>query len=187
MRRICGIDEAGRGPLAGPVVAAAAVFPAGYQNEAIRDSKQLSKKTREYLVEVIKGEALDWAIVAVGPRRIEAINILQATRLAMRLALERVRADEVLIDGNVPIVTALPQKTVVKGDQKHVEISAASILAKVYRDELMSRLEGPYPGFGFAEHSGYPTKKHRSAIIDLGPCRAHRRTFRGVREYMAQN
>ena len=119
---IAGIDEAGRGPLAGPVVAAAAVFNEGYCNPNIRDSKQLSAKKREELAQVIKQTAVAWSIVAVGPRRIDRMNIRQATRLAMSLALRRVTADFVLIDGDMPIDTALPQRTVVKGDSLHVEI-----------------------------------------------------------------
>ena len=138
---IAGVDEVGRGPLAGPVVAAAAVFAAGYVNPAIKDSKQLSAKRREQLVDVIKRDAVGWAIVAVGPKRIDRLNIREATKLAMSLALKRVRADRVLVDGNMAINTALPQRTVVKGDAKHVEISAASILAKVYRDQMMAVLD----------------------------------------------
>jgi ribonuclease HII len=177
---ICGVDEAGRGPLAGPVVAAAAVFDEGYQNQRIRDSKQLSAKQRDILYDVVQSEAISWAIVAVGPRRIEALNILQATRLAMRLAVKRVAADLVLIDGNQPIDITLPQRTVVGGDRLHVQISAASILAKVWRDRLMETLGAKYPGYGFEKHSGYPTPSHKPAILEIGPCRVHRKTFAGV-------
>jgi ribonuclease HII len=177
---ICGVDEAGRGPLAGPVVAAAAVFPEGYENHLIQDSKALTAKQRNALFEQIQETATSWAIIAVGPRRIEAINILQATKLAMRLAVERIQADLVLIDGNQPIVCSLPQRTVVGGDRLHVQISAASILAKVYRDRLMETLGAKYPGYGLEKHSGYPTPAHKRAILELGPCRVHRRTFAGV-------
>jgi len=179
---ICGVDEVGRGPLAGPVVAAAAVFPEGYRNPNIRDSKQLSAKKRDYLVEVIHAEALAWKIVAVGHTRIDRLNILQATRLAMKLAVERltIRPDLVLVDGNVPIEIAHPQRTVVKGDSLHVEISAASILAKVWRDHLMEVLDSKYPGYGLAGHAGYPTASHRAALLAHGPSRIHRRSFRGV-------
>ncbi|MFM1847815.1 MAG: hypothetical protein RL417_1289, partial [Pseudomonadota bacterium] len=131
----------------------------------------------------IKAAALSWAIVSVGHTRIEQINIREASRLAMSLAVKRVTADLVLVDGNVSIETALPQRTVVQGDQKHVEISAASILAKVFRDELMCRLDEKYPGFGFSTHAGYGTAAHREAIARLGPCPIHRRSFRGVKEY----
>lgn len=178
--RVCGVDEAGRGPLAGPVVAAAAVFDSDFEDPRIRDSKTLSAQQRERLFDYIITTAHSWAVVAVGPRRIEALNILEATKLAMRLAVERVEADTVLIDGNQPIQCALPQRTVVKGDTLHVQISAASIIAKVWRDRLMQQLGARYPGYGLEKHAGYPTAAHRSAIQQLGPSRAHRRTFAGV-------
>ena len=179
--KIAGVDEAGRGPLAGPVVAAAVVFEEGYANEKIRDSKQLSAQKREQLVERIKGDAVAWAIVAVGHERIRALNILQATRLAMRLAVARIEADLVLVDGNTRIDIPFPQRTVVGGDRLHVQISAASILAKTFRDQLMQVLEQRYPGYGLGTHMGYGTSAHREAIIRLGPSRVHRVTFAGVR------
>lgn len=178
--RICGVDEAGRGPLAGPVVAAAAVFGDDFADDRIKDSKKLSEQQREKLFDYICENALAWSIVAVGPRRIEALNILQATKLAMKLAVERIEADLVLVDGNQPIVSRLPQRTVVGGDRLHVQISAASILAKVWRDRLMKKLAVRYPGYGFERHSGYPTPAHKAAILELGPCRIHRATFAGV-------
>lgn len=177
---ICGVDEAGRGPLAGPVVAAAAVFDESFAHPEIKDSKALSAKQRERLFDYITNHAVSWAIIGVGPRRIEALNILQATRLAMQLAVAKVQADLVLVDGNQPIVSAIPQKTVVGGDRLHVQISAASILAKVWRDRLMESLGKRYPGYGLENHAGYPTPAHKRAIIELGTCRAHRRTFAGV-------
>ncbi len=186
-KRLCGIDEAGRGPLAGPVVAAAVIFPVGYSNAEIKDSKQLSRTKRDKLAEVIKRDALQWSIVAVGHERITQLNIREATRLAMRLALKRVDSDAVLIDGNVEIVTQVPQRTVVKGDQLHVQISAASILAKTYRDALMSVLDVKYPGYGLSGHAGYPTRSHRDAIQKLGPSRIHRVTFAGVKEFIKLN
>jgi len=181
---IAGVDEAGRGPLAGPVVAAAVVFEAGYINPDIKDSKQLSARKREELEKFIKEKAVAWSVVAVGPRRIERINIRSASRLAMSLALRRVKADLVLVDGDMELETHLPQRTVINGDRKHVEISAASILAKVYRDRLMHRLDLKYPGYGLGKHAGYPTEAHRVAIARLGPSRIHRRTFTGVKEYL---
>jgi len=184
-RRIAGVDEVGRGPLAGPVVAAVVVFPAGHTDPRIKDSKQLSAKMRETLVAEIKRTALAWAIVSVGHTRIERLNIREASRLAMSLAVARVEADLVLVDGNVPIETPIPQRTVVKGDQLHVEISAASILAKVFRDDLMCRLDIKYPGYGLANHAGYGTEMHRQAIATLGPSPIHRRSFRGVKEHLA--
>lgn len=178
--RICGVDEAGRGPLAGPVVAAAVVFDGSFVDSRIKDSKALSTKQREKLFDYIKESALSWAIIAVGPRRIDQINILQATKLAMKLAVERVAADLVLVDGNQAIISAIPQRTVVGGDRLHVQISAASILAKVWRDRLMHKLAALYPGYGLEKHSGYPTAAHRAALIALGPSRIHRMSFAGV-------
>lgn len=181
---IAGVDEVGRGPLAGPVVAAVAVFEEGYSNPHIRDSKKLSAKQREELVGVIKADTVQWAIVSVGHRRIEELNIREASRLAMSLAVSRIKADLVLVDGNVPIACSTPQRTVIGGDDIHVEISAASILAKVFRDSLMAVLDKKYPGYAFSKHAGYPTEFHRKAIISLGPCPVHRRTFQGVKEHV---
>ena len=157
---ICGVDEAGRGPLAGPVVAAAAVFEEGFSHPEIQDSKALTAKQRSRLFDYVTQNASSWAIIAVGPRRIEELNILQATKLAMRLAVERITADLVLVDGNQPIVCSLPQRTVIGGDRLHVQISAASILAKVWRDRLMETLGKKYPGYGLEKHAGYPTPAH---------------------------
>lgn len=185
---ICGVDEAGRGPLAGPVVAAAVVMRQEYSNPEIRDSKQLSGAQRESIVSTIKRDAIAWSIIAVGPRRIERINILQATKLAMRLAVARIRtADIVLVDGNQPIDIHFPQRTVIGGDAIHVQISAASILAKTYRDLLMVELHKRYPNYGFDQHFGYPTPAHRKALTEFGPSRIHRRTFGGVRELLPSN
>lgn len=179
--RVAGVDEAGRGPLAGPVVAAAVVFNEGYHNEKIKDSKQLSAQRREKVVGEIKRDALAWSVVAVGQERIRELNILQATRLAMRLAVERIEADLVLVDGNVSIDIQYPQRTVVGGDRLHVQISAASILAKTYRDSLMQVLDRRYPGYALGAHMGYGTAAHREAIVRIGPSRIHRITFAGVR------
>lgn len=185
---IAGVDEAGRGPLAGPVVAAAVVFEDNFSHPEIKDSKQLSAKIREKLARQIKHQALAWAVVAVGHKRIERLNILQASRLAMALAVEhvaqKVSVQLVRVDGNTPIETALPQEVIVGGDRTHVHISAASILAKVWRDGLMKRLDRKYPGYGFAKHKGYPTSKHRQAIAQRGPCPVHRLSFRGVKEFL---
>lgn len=185
---VAGVDEAGRGPLAGPVVAAAVVFPANFFNPKIKDSKQLSAKNREELIELIKGSALAYSIIAVGHKRIDKLNIREATKLAMSAAVARaaarVRADLVLIDGNMLINTKLPQEAIVKGDSKVTHIAAASILAKTYRDALMKTLNTKYPGYGLEKHAGYPTKAHRIAIQSLGPSPIHRSTFRGVREFL---
>ena len=181
---IAGVDEVGRGPLAGPVVAAAVSFKAGYKNPDIKDSKKLSAKERELLVSVIKRDAVAWAIVSVGHERIKALNIRSAARLAMSLAVKRVPADMILVDGNMEIFTDRNQKTVIGGDDLHVEISAASVLAKVWRDALMVTLDRKYPGYELGTHAGYPTPKHRAAIQKLGPCKIHRVTFSGVKEYL---
>lgn len=183
---IAGIDEVGRGPLAGPVVAAAAVFEKGYTNPLFVDSKKLTPARRAALLPIIMQDAVSYSIIAVGHQRIEEHNIRGATKLAMELALKRVKADHVLIDGNMSIDTLIPQTTVVKGDSKHVEIAAASILAKEYRDNLMKTLDEKYPGFSFSKHAGYPTKAHKEAISLHGPSRIHRRSFRGVKEYWGQ-
>lgn len=181
---IAGVDEVGRGPLAGPVCAAAVVFREGYLNPRIKDSKKLSGREREALVEVITRDAVAWAVVSVGHKRIQRLNIRNASKLAMSLAVKRIRADLVLVDGNMAIDSPYPQRTVVKGDALHVEISAASILAKVWRDRLMVVLDNKFPGYGLAEHAGYPTPRHRAAIRRLGASPIHRATFAGVKEFL---
>lgn len=185
--RIAGIDEVGRGPLAGPVVAAAVIFPPGYANSKIIDSKKLSAKKREELVTIIKADALEYAITAVGHKRIDRLNIREATRLAMALSLDRVHADYALIDGNMTINSPVPHQAVVKGDSKFVQIAAASIIAKVFRDKIMETLDAFYPGYSFGKHSGYPTTLHRKAVAVLGPSPVHRKTFKGVKEYCGRN
>lgn len=187
MIRIAGVDEAGRGPLAGPVVGAAVIFPDGYSNRDIRDSKKLSPKKRELLYREITSHALAWSIVAVGHRRIESLNILRASLLAMSLAAMRTGAEMVLVDGNQRLPISIPQETIVGGDDKEISISAASILAKVTRDGLMKRLDLFYPGYGFSSHFGYPTAEHRASISLLGPSPVHRRTFSGVKEFIHLN
>lgn len=185
MRFIAGVDEVGRGPLAGPVVAAAVVFREGYINPEIKDSKKLSAKKRDSLIEVIKRDCVDYAIFAIGPRTIDQMNILQAARLAMSHAVKKIFADLVLVDGNVRIDCHYLQETVVGGDGKHVEIAAASILAKVWRDRLMTELDHYFPGYGLSQHAGYPTPQHLSAISALGPSPIHRFSFGGVKEHVA--
>lgn len=184
MEIVAGLDEAGRGPLAGPVVAAGVILPKDYNNPDIRDSKQLNSKKRTQLSTTIKDVALAYAIVGVGPRRIEKINIYEATRLAMLLVVRRLgrllQPTLIRIDGPIRLDTTIPQEAIIRGDQLHIEIAAASILAKVWRDELMQRLGAKYPGYGFEQHSGYPTNAHRGALLALGACAAHRVTFKGV-------
>jgi ribonuclease HII len=183
-KRIAGVDEAGRGPLAGPVVAAAVILPPEFNYKEITDSKKLTEKKREPLFEYIKEAAISYAIVAVGPRRIEELNIREATKLAMKLVVEKVHADKALIDGNMKIPVMCEQETIVKGDLLIPLISAASILAKVYRDRLMKILAERYPGYGLEKHAGYPTAFHRAAIAEHGVSRCHRKTFAGVKEFL---
>lgn len=176
---ICGIDEAGRGPLAGPVCAAACVLAAGPVIEGLNDSKKLSEKKREALYEQITTQALAWAVCLVDERTIDEINILQATFRAMRGAVAQlsVRPELCLVDGNRDPGLGLPTRTVVKGDASCASVAAASILAKVTRDRLMVQYDAKYPGYGFAVHKGYGTKAHYAAIDALGLCPIHRRSF----------
>ena len=176
---ICGIDEAGRGPLAGPVCAAACILPAGLELPGLNDSKKLSEKRREALYAQITAQAVAWAVCLVDEKTIDEINILQATYRAMRGAVEQlpVRPDLCLVDGNRDPGLGLPTKTVVGGDASCASIAAASILAKVTRDRLMVQLDAQYPSYGFAVHKGYGTKAHYAAVAALGLCPIHRRSF----------
>lgn len=176
---ICGIDEAGRGPLAGPVCAAACILPAGLVIEGLNDSKKLSEKRREALYETITAEALAWAVCLVDEKTIDEINILQATYRAMRGAVQRlpVKPELCLVDGNRDPGLGLPTRTVIKGDASCASVAAASILAKVTRDRLMVEYDKRYPGYGFAVHKGYGTKAHYAAVAGLGLCPIHRRSF----------
>ena len=180
-RLVAGADEVGRGPLAGPVVAAAVILPLQEEKRilGIDDSKKLSKKKREYLAEKIKEAAVAYAIEEVCEETIDEINILQATRLAMKHAIEKLSPapDFVLTDGNMTLDIAIPQRCIVKGDALVASIGAASILAKVYRDQLMERYANIYPYYGFESNSGYGTKKHIGAIKEVGICKIHRKTF----------
>jgi ribonuclease HII len=179
--RICGVDEAGRGPLAGPVVAAAVVLPVLVDIENIRDSKRLSSAMRENLFEKI----LQVAQVGVGeasPAEIDAMNILKASLLAMKRAVDslKISPDIVLVDGLYTLPTEMPSHAIVKGDARVRVISAASIIAKVTRDHIMLKYENEFPGYGFSRHKGYPTREHLQALRRLGPTPIHRKTFRGV-------
>jgi ribonuclease HII len=183
---IAGIDEAGRGPLAGPVVSAAVILPPHFDGSGITDSKQLSPGRRERLFTRIYAGAVAVGIGIVDAAEIDRINILQAARLSMRIALANLgsRPDYALIDGNFTIQSDLPQQAIVKGDCRSVSIAAASIVAKVSRDRLMLRYHEEFPQFGFDRHKGYPTKAHKAAIAAHGPSPIHRRTFRGVSEHL---
>lgn len=176
---ICGIDEAGRGPLAGPVAAGAVILPADHDILYLNDSKKLSAKKRDMLFEQIREEAVSWAVGLVEPARIDEINILQATYEAMRIAIGKLTArPDVLVNDAVTIPGVLiPQVPVIKGDAKCISIAAASILAKVTRDRIMEEMDAKYPEYGFAKHKGYGTKEHMDAIREHGPCPIHRRTF----------
>ena len=179
LRLICGVDEAGRGPLAGPVCAAAVILPEHLQIPGLNDSKKLTDKKRRELFPVIQEQAIAYGIGLASEQEIDEINILQATFLAMRRALEQltVRPEIALIDGNRETDFGLPVKTVVKGDSLSANIAAASILAKVTRDNIMVELAQQYPEYGFEIHKGYGTKAHYEALRTYGPCPIHRKTF----------
>ncbi len=181
--RIAGIDEAGRGPLAGPVVSAAVILPRAFENTAVRDSKKLTARQRENLFEYIYKHAAAVGIGIVEPQEIDRINILQASLLAMRLAAQNLSPapDYLLIDGPFGIQAEIPQQPIVKGDSRSISIAAASIIAKVTRDRIMGQYDLDYPQFGFSSHKGYPTKAHKAAIRQYGCCPIHRRTFSGVK------
>lgn len=176
---ICGIDEAGRGPLAGPVVAAAAVLPKDCQIFYLNDSKKLSEKKRDLLFDEIKEKAVAYSIGIVSPQVIDEINILQATYEAMRQAISQLNViPEILLNDAVTIPGVdIMQVPIVKGDAKSVSIAAASILAKVTRDRMMMEYDQIYPEYGFAKHKGYGTAAHIAALKEYGPCPIHRRTF----------
>ena len=183
--KIAGIDEAGRGPLAGPVVSAAVILPIGFDGAGITDSKKLTQRQRTLLYEHIYAESTAVSIGIVDAVEIDRINILQAAKLSMAMAVANLRPqpDYLIIDGNFNIPSCLPQQPIVKGDTRSVSIAAASIVAKVSRDSLMHRYHDDYPKYGFDRHKGYPTKAHKAAIGTHGPCLIHRRSFRGVREH----
>ncbi|QIC74866.1 ribonuclease HII [Acinetobacter indicus] len=186
--KIAGVDEAGRGPLVGTVVVAAVILDPNNPIAGLNDSKKLSEKKREKLFIEIQEKALAWAIAEASPAEIDELNILQASLLAMRRAVEalQVQPDQVLVDGNkIPQGLIMPCEAVVGGDALHAEISAASILAKVTRDRQMLELDQKFPQFGFAKHKGYPTKAHFEAIALHGVTTEHRRSFGPVRKALA--
>ncbi len=177
-----GVDEAGRGPLAGPVVAAAVMLQKEFQIPGLNDSKKLSHTKREKLFDEIKEKALYVGIGIVDNNEIDRINILQAALRAMEIAVEnlKVSPDFLLIDGNQKTSLIIPQKAIIKGDSKSTSIAAASIIAKVTRDRIMSEFDSQYPEYNFTKHKGYPTKEHYEMIKKYGPCPIHRKTFKGV-------
>lgn len=184
--RLAGVDEAGRGPLAGPVVAAAVILDTRRRIGGLRDSKVMTPKQREEVAAVIRERALCWAVGEASVEEIDRINILQATLLAMRRAVEALQpcAEFALIDGNQLPRLAIPARAVIGGDASEPAISAASILAKTHRDAKMRAFDAAHPGYGFAEHAGYATPEHLASLRRLGPCVLHRRSFAPVRELL---
>ena len=177
----CGCDEAGRGCLAGPVVAAAVILPERFAHPLLNDSKQLTESQRELLRPIIEAEALSWGIGVSSPEEIDQLNILQASITAMHRAVDQLvlSPELLLIDGNrFRPYPGIPHECIVKGDATYRSIAAASILAKTERDRMMLELAQQYPGYGFAEHKGYPTSQHRAALAELGPSPVHRLSFR---------
>lgn len=176
---ICGVDEAGRGPLAGPVCAAAVILPRGLEIEGLNDSKKLSEKKRDKLFDAICAEAVSYGIAFASVEEIEEINILNAAMLAMNRAIERLSVKPVLalVDGNRNSAIEMPSRYVVKGDAKCADIAAASILAKVTRDRYMLEMAEKYPEYHFEKHKGYGTKLHYEALREYGPCEIHRPSF----------
>ena len=176
---VCGIDEAGRGPLSGPVVAAACILPRDISIPELNDSKKLTEKKRESLFNVITEKAISYGIGMASPQEIDELNILNATMLAMHRALETLTpsADFALIDGNVSRGFSIPTKTVIKGDSLSASIAAASILAKVTRDRICIEDAKKYPEYNFSKHKGYSTKEHMDAVRKYGPCEIHRKSF----------
>jgi ribonuclease HII len=184
IRRLAGVDEVGVGPLAGPVVAAAVIMGEEHTVSGVYDSKGLSESQRWGLVDKIKAHSVCWALGYARPREIDRVNIYQATLLSMRRAVLRLQCtpELVLVDARTIPDIPMAQEAHVKGDARFYHIACASVLAKVYRDGFMERMERLYPGYGFKEHKGYPTKEHRDAIRELGPTRIHRRSFRWLPE-----
>jgi len=184
-RSVAGIDEAGRGPLAGPVVAAAVILPKTYVLPGLNDSKKLSEKKRSQLFPLIRQQALAIGLGVITAELIDDINILQATLQAMDLAVVRLRqpADFLLIDGITPLPNGMPQQTLKQGDSRSASIAAASVVAKVVRDRMMLGYHRRYPEYGFDRHKGYGSLAHREAIAACGPSPIHRRTFAGVAEF----
>ena len=185
--RVAGVDEAGMSPLAGPVVAAAVILPVGGRIREVDDSKRLDPETRERLAVDIREVAVAWAVGRAEPAEIDRHNIHNAGLLAMRRAVEGldVRPQHVLVDGRARPQLALPMQAIIKGDQKSLSIAAASILAKTTRDAEMVAYDAEFPGYGFAQHKGYPVQAHQEALRRLGPLPIHRRSFAAVREALA--
>ncbi len=181
-RHVAGVDEVGRGPLAGPVVAAAVILPVDFRPDGINDSKKLSARQRAQAFKRICQQASAIGLGVIDAEIIDRINILQASLLAMATAIDQLdpQPDYLLVDGNQPVKRPIPQMTLTRGDSRSISIAAASIVAKVARDRLMMDYHRHYPAYGFDRHKGYPTRAHREAVQALGGCPIHRRSFRGV-------
>ena len=181
---VAGTDEAGRGPLAGPVVAACVILPVDCDFSLFKDSKKTSARQRAHLYDLLHGIGADIGVGYGTVEDIEKLNILQASLLAMKNAVEKLVAkpDFLLVDGKFPVPLFMPQKSLVKGESRSASIAAASIIAKEERDRLMEGYHRQYPSYNFAKHKGYPTTEHRRLLAKYGPCEIHRRTFKGVRE-----
>lgn len=187
--RVAGVDEAGRGPLAGPVVAAAVILDPARPIQGLDDSKKLNEIQREELFPLISERSLAWSVMAISPAEIDQLNILQATLLGMKKAIEALvpAPSMALVDGNKPPDVDCPVRTIVQGDRLEPAISAASILAKVTRDRLMLEWHCKYPDYGFDRHKGYPTADHLRLLEEFGPCEIHRRSFAPVRNVMQRS
>ncbi len=188
--RVAGVDEVGRGPLFGPVVAAAVILPADVDLDGLNDSKKLTEEEREHFSERVQRVALAWSVAEVDVVTIDRINILQASKLAMRLAVDALGQqgwgpDHLLIDGNQKIDAVCRQTTIVSGDARSLSIAAASVIAKVHRDRLLCELDVKYPGYGLARNKGYSTPEHKKALVRLGATELHRRSFAPVAELFA--
>lgn len=186
---VVGIDEVGRGPLAGPVVAASVVLPQDCDYAQFQDSKKLTPGRRQQLADVLRKIGAAIGIGLVSEQDIDRLNILQASLLAMKKSMESLplRPDFLLVDGKFPVAVAVPQLPLVKGDSRSASIAAASIVAKVTRDELLCQYHRQYPQYGFHKNMGYPTAEHRQALVVHGPCPLHRRSFGGVKEFFAEH
>lgn len=182
---ICGVDEAGRGCIAGPVVAAAVILPKNFTHDFLNDSKQLSEKQRSELRPIIEKNGIAFGVGIIDNHKIDEVNILQATYLAMHQAIDKIntKIDLLIIDGNrFKSYKKIPHQTIIKGDGKYIEIAAASVLAKTYRDEIMENLHHKFPHYKWNKNKGYPTIEHRAAVKELGASQYHRHTFRLLKD-----
>jgi len=182
-----GTDEAGRGCLSGPVVAAAVILPDDFEHPLLNDSKQLTEKQRKLLRPYIEKHAVAWAVVYVSPKKIDEINILQASILAMHKSIDKLKVtpEFIIVDGNkFKLYKDIPHKTIIKGDAKFMSIAAASVLAKTYRDDYMEKIDKEFPQYNWKKNKGYPTKEHRNGIREFGITKYHRKTFRLLPEQL---